>query len=67
VVNDETSQTYILFDKSEKHPVNLFILNARAASQAEEDSIKLFIMSNKMTLIHTVDLKDIQAFILHEE
>ena len=68
ITNDAESQSYYIYNKLEKHPVNLFILNT-CLNESEDSatSCKLLIMSNQMTLIETVDLRDIEAFVTHED
>ena len=60
-INSADQQCYIVFDKKEKHPVNLFMVDDPASNKHE-----VLIFSNKMMHIVSIDLKQIESFISNQ-
>ena len=46
VVNDDKQQSYMMFDKNEKHPINIFMLQDEKDENEESSKNKMMIFSN---------------------
>lgn len=56
-----------MFDKNEKHPINIFLYEDEANEIGGDTAPKnqLIIFSNQMVHISSIDLVDIEAFIIY--
>lgn len=55
----------MMFDKNEKHPINIFIYESEADESGQAKN-QVLIFSNQMVHITTIDLIDIEAFIIYQ-
>lgn len=62
IINTKENQNYLIFDKKEKHPINLFLLEDNINKKQE-----LLMFSNQMLYIVSIDLKQIEAFIIKQD
>lgn len=60
-INSVDQQCYIAFDKKEKHPINLFMVDDPKSQKHE-----ILIFSNQMMHIVSIDLKQIECFISNQ-
>jgi hypothetical protein len=60
-VNSADQQCYIVFDKKEKHPVNLFLV-----TDSQNKKHEILIFSNQMMHIVSIDLNQIECFIVNQ-
>ena len=65
LVNDDKYQNFMMFDKNEKHPINFFIYDNEKDENDQADA-KILIYSNQMVHITSVNVADIEAFIIYQ-
>lgn len=59
-VNSVKQQNYIVFNNSQRHPVNIFLVS-------EKEKAEIMLFSNQMTPITSIELSTIEAFINSQE
>ena len=57
IINNQTQQTYMYFDKKEKFPVNLFLVEGARTPT-------LYIFSNQMVNITSFPVENIESYIM---
>jgi|TARA_B110000285_G_scaffold231196_1_gene299310 hypothetical protein len=55
----------MMFDKNEKHPINIFIYEGLKKESDQAES-QILIFSNQMVHITTINAADIEAFVIYQ-